>query len=517
MMDNSNSGFIDPESFRIDRDFSSVTEIPSNGYNALAKAQRFGRWMMLKGLKEELRTSEIYKILLQKEFNLLVDLQHPNIVSVIDFVEESPIGECILMEWIDGTTLKEWLTQPHSNREKQRVIDQLLNALEYVHGKQIVHRDLKPSNIMITRSGQNVKLIDFGLSDTDDYAILKQPAGTKNYLSPEQKKKWQTDVRNDIYSVGCVLRDMQIGKIYDPIIERCVGEETKRYSNIDELRKALERKRRLPHLFTTVALLALLAVLAFLFFYNQHGNMQRMQQQTDSIGQQLTNIKEYQTLRLGSRMGSNGRLVFNGLEYDVRNKTNAAVDMQPATDLPQVLIIPEQVTNGNRAIPVTKIYWHAFWNCERTVQVIVLPKTITHIADGAFDGGFGYQLDRFEVDSLNTAFCAVDGVLYTKDMRELVKYPSDKGGTSYRLPESVSIIRAGAFDYAHNLERIYLNDSLKIIGNYAFSNCKNLAILTLPKSLRSVGEESFVNCIKLPSVFIANPMKYVGISTIDID
>ena len=61
-----------------------------------------------------------------------------------------------------------------------------MDALEYIHGKQTAHRDLKPSNIMITRNGQHVKLIDFGLSDTDDYAVYKQPAGTEGYISPEQ-------------------------------------------------------------------------------------------------------------------------------------------------------------------------------------------------------------------------------------------------------------------------------------------------------------------------------------------
>ena len=56
----------------------------------------------------------------------------------------------------------------------------------YIHAKQIVHRDLKPSNIMITHNGNHVKLIDFGLSDNDDFALLKQPAGTPGYISPEQ-------------------------------------------------------------------------------------------------------------------------------------------------------------------------------------------------------------------------------------------------------------------------------------------------------------------------------------------
>lgn len=59
---------------------------------------------------------------------------------------------------------------------------------------------------MITHNGNHVKLIDFGLSDTDDFTILKQPAGTPGYISPEQIVSQQADIRNDIFSIGCILK-----------------------------------------------------------------------------------------------------------------------------------------------------------------------------------------------------------------------------------------------------------------------------------------------------------------------
>lgn len=166
------SGIIIEESRRSEQ-FSDFTPIPCKGFNILCKAKRYGRWWVLKGLKEPYRQDENYKNLLHKEFDILISLQHPNIVSAYSMEEIPEMGICIVMEWIDGITLEHWSGR---KTEGEDIFLQLLDAVHYIHAKQIVHRDLKPSNIMITHNGNHVKLIDFGLSDTDDFAILKQPA-----------------------------------------------------------------------------------------------------------------------------------------------------------------------------------------------------------------------------------------------------------------------------------------------------------------------------------------------------
>ena len=86
---------------------------------------------------------------------------------------------------------------------QKKIAEELMDAVGYLHSKGIVHRDLKPENILITRNGEHLKLIDFGLADSDSYAILKQPAGTSGYMSPEQKVTAVADVRNDIYRRLC--------------------------------------------------------------------------------------------------------------------------------------------------------------------------------------------------------------------------------------------------------------------------------------------------------------------------
>ena len=221
------------EESRRSEQFSDFTPIPCKGFNLLCKAKRYGRWWVLKGLKEQYRQDENYKNLLHKEFDILISLQHPYIVSAYSMEEIPEMGTCIVMEWIDGITLEHWSGK---KTEGEGIFLQLLDAVHYIHAKQIVHRDLKPSNIIITHNGNHVKLIDFGLSDTDDFAILKQPAGTPGYISPEQIISRQADIRNDIFSIGCILEKILPGKPYTAIIKRCKAPITQRYANVDELK-----------------------------------------------------------------------------------------------------------------------------------------------------------------------------------------------------------------------------------------------------------------------------------------
>lgn len=121
-------------------------------------------------------------------------------------------------------------------KERRRLAWQLLNAVDDIHRAQVVHRDLKPSNIMITRNGYQLKIIDFGLADSDSYCWLKQAAGKAGYSSPEQLATGGADDRNDIYSLGVLLRYLRIGTCYRSVISRCLGPIGNRYGQVDALR-----------------------------------------------------------------------------------------------------------------------------------------------------------------------------------------------------------------------------------------------------------------------------------------
>ena len=219
-MDNndiSSSGFVlqenNPET---NSSYHSIKEIETKGYSCLYTATKFGKKVILKGLKPEFKKERFYQDLLKKEFEISYFLDHPNIVKIIDFQNILNIGDCIVMEYVEGVTLREFvesqrIEEAQNRRDKrvyEKIFNELLDAMEYFHSKQIIHRDLKPDNIHITNNGNNVKIIDFGLSDADDYVILKQAAGTRKYAAPEQLIPNNTiDCRADIYSLGIILKN----------------------------------------------------------------------------------------------------------------------------------------------------------------------------------------------------------------------------------------------------------------------------------------------------------------------
>ena len=252
------SGFVRPDDILKTDRFTDFSTVPSRGYSLLVRAKRHGRWWMLKGLKEPYRNDAVYQVLLQKEYEITSQLQHPMVVSVFSFEEVEGFGPCIVMEWIEGQTLKEWLAQgKHSRKQRRHVADMLMEALAYVQSRQTQHRDLKPSNIMLTHDGLHLKLIDFGLSDTDSHAIMKAPAGTEGYMAPEGS--------SDIYSLGCILRELHLGWWSNRVINKCCAPMRQRYSDIASILRDLHRCWRWPQrMFLIIGIVAMMAVLYLL-------------------------------------------------------------------------------------------------------------------------------------------------------------------------------------------------------------------------------------------------------------
>ena len=206
-MDESSGFFETPARARSLSD-GSFERISSNSesYCDIWRADKDGRFRVYKSLKAKYVGDPVYERLLRKEFEIGYSLKHQNICEYYSFVSIPPLGNCIEMEWVDGETLDSLLAREKMNKALTlRVLSEICDALEYMHSKQVVHRDLKPSNIMLTHNGGYVKLIDFGLSDSDSHSVLKGSAGTQLYASPEQLSGGEVDLRSDIYSLGCVI------------------------------------------------------------------------------------------------------------------------------------------------------------------------------------------------------------------------------------------------------------------------------------------------------------------------
>ncbi len=232
------------DNVRMNSDYCNFVELQSSGFFRLVIATRFGRKVMLKTLKEEVKDTLKYKEILRKEFDILMSLNSDNIVNVITWEEAiAGIGSCIVMEYVDGQTLDKFLAHNPTKKETLIVLEEMLKAVGYVHRKQIIHRDIKPTNIIVLSDGHHIKLIDFGLADSEAYENLKQPCGTEGYVSAEQKCG-VNDVRNDIYSIGCIMKEMRLGWQYQGIIKKCLSSLEKRPTSTMELLSMVESVSR---------------------------------------------------------------------------------------------------------------------------------------------------------------------------------------------------------------------------------------------------------------------------------
>ncbi|MCA1723971.1 MAG: protein kinase, partial [Thermomicrobia bacterium] len=170
--------------------------------------------------KTDSATYERYLERFQREARAAGVVQHPNIVAVYELAIDADENNYLMMEYVDGTDLRDLLTQVGTLPVERAVTIALevARALDAVHEQDIVHRDLKPANIMLTRRGVT-KLTDFGIAQVGQESqrtqIVTGHPGTPIYMSPEQGSgTGYLDGRSDLYSLGMVLYEMLVGAPY---------------------------------------------------------------------------------------------------------------------------------------------------------------------------------------------------------------------------------------------------------------------------------------------------------------
>lgn len=159
----------------------------------------------------------------QQEARLVSKLNHPNIVSILDFglsKEEEPY---MVMDFVDGVSLASLIKEKgkYKGQEITDIAKQICRGMAHAHSKGIVHRDIKPGNILIQNQaaqGENVRIVDFGIAKVDDSEEMSgfrtsgsQVLGSPLFMSPEQVESRKIDHRTDIYSLGCVIYMMAAG------------------------------------------------------------------------------------------------------------------------------------------------------------------------------------------------------------------------------------------------------------------------------------------------------------------
>ena len=210
----------------------------------------------------------------------------------------------------------------------------------------------------------------------------------------------------------------------------------------------------------------------------------------------------------------------NGKMKDWRNSSDEAWDSN-RKNIKNVIINNGVTSIGNFAfsdctsltnitIPnsVTSIGDYAFYGCENLIN-ITIPNSVTSIGNFAFC--MCTSLTSINVDSNNEKYMSDNGVLYTKDKKTLIQYPSKKEKTEYIILQGTTSIGNYAFHYCTNLTNITIPNSVTSIGDNAFYGCENLINITIPNSVTSIGNDVFNGCISLTSINVdSNNEKYMS-------
>ena len=149
----------------------------------------------------------------------------------------------------------------------------------------------------------------------------------------------------------------------------------------------------------------------------------------------------------------------------------------------------------------------AFRGCS-SLQEINIPSSVTSIGDRAFEWCIG--LKTINVSISNTKYQSIEGVLYSKDLKTLIRYPEGIKQNSFNIPNSVTSIGNEAFEWCTGLQEINIPNSVTSIGNGAFSSCSSLQQIKIPNSVTSIGNEAFSWCSSLQKINIPNSVISIG-------
>ena len=254
--------------------------LSDSGHNLVYRAQMGGKWVVLKAAKPTEGEQTRNQLLLEREFEIMHRLDSIYVVQTISMVDDPQLGRAILMEYVHGRSLDRFVTENPSAAERRRVADELMEALIFLHDRQIVHGDLKPSNILITDSGNHVRLIDFGFSDNEAF-IAKNIGTSPSISSPEQLPTNVLKPERDIYALGKMLA-LLFPHSAKPIIRRCLASDRSRYISVRQVRAALHRYWRMRWLMPWILAITTIIAFVIVFLPNPTETAQISEIQTDT-------------------------------------------------------------------------------------------------------------------------------------------------------------------------------------------------------------------------------------------
>ena len=290
--------------------FHDYKLLKTTAYSKLWRASRDGKYFLIKTTKDN---SEHQISMLRREYELSIGCDNPNIVHVFTYERNLPEGEGIVMEYIEGRTLDEFLLEKPSLETRQRIFGELLSAVNYLHKKGIIHNDLKPENIIITRSDNTLKLIDFGLADNDAFYVWKNLGCTKKYASPELLSRNNIDARSDIYSIGIIMSEIFEGR-YKRIINKCIKEKADdRFSDVAALQRKWNGRNKIWKYLLVFLILFVAAFPTYLYLSEENAEKKEIllkESQIEKIRKDVGTFFEYYKNELDLHADADGYIPY---------------------------------------------------------------------------------------------------------------------------------------------------------------------------------------------------------------
>lgn len=264
----------------INNSYSDVILLREGAMSRLYRVSKAGKYLVIKTTKDN---SAMQLAMLKREYELSIKLDHYHLPHFYTYDTNTPVGPGFVMEYIDGRNLTQFLSENPTIDTRRRVFRQLLDVVAYIHKNGIIHNDLKPENILITRTNDDVKLLDFGFCNSDAHYLTKNLGGTREFASPELiAQSDHIDARSDIYSLGRLM-ELIFPYNYRSYSKKCLRKNPEeRWENVDQLIRAWRRSSH-PIYLILIAVLIGVVTIAALFMKDSGIDAPQQQALLDSL------------------------------------------------------------------------------------------------------------------------------------------------------------------------------------------------------------------------------------------
>lgn len=254
------------------KDFTNIKPFYASvhGNSRLFTANYNGRKVILKALKAEVADDAECKENLKKEYELTSELEYKFIRKALGFENIEGLGDCIVLEYIDGKSLAEHVRVGTLNEKQiKSVLIDLCDGLNYMHQRGIIHCDLKPENIIVTAADFRAKIIDIGLPETEYKTDRELLIKENEFIAPELIKGEEADPRSDVYSMGKIIEfigERNMLSQFSSVATHCTQfSREQRFDSISDVKSVITKGYSVFKLIILLLVLAALGVAAYIY------------------------------------------------------------------------------------------------------------------------------------------------------------------------------------------------------------------------------------------------------------